>query len=119
MLMNTERPRRSVLFLANTAEEKGLLGTQYFAKHQTIDGKYIVANINLDMPILLWEFGDVIAFGAEHSNLGSLVKQAAGEFDVSLSPDPMPERNIFVRSDHYRFVQQLSRDKRRVVKDSQ
>jgi hypothetical protein len=98
--------RRSIIFLAVTAEEKGLLGAEYFAQNPTVPEGSLVANINLDMPILLWEFGDVIAFGAEHSSLGGLVEQAAAEFDVTLSPDPMPERNIFVRSDHYRFVQQ-------------
>ena len=58
------------------------------------------------MPLLLYDFGDVIAFGAEHSTLGAAVAEAAGAFGVKLTPDPFPEQNIFVRSDHYRFVQQ-------------
>jgi Zn-dependent M28 family amino/carboxypeptidase len=62
--------------------------------------------VNLDMPLLLYDFGDVIAFGAEHSTLGEAVAEAAGDFGVKLTPDPFPEQNIFVRSDHYRFVQQ-------------
>ena len=66
----------------------------------------MVAAINLDMPLLLYEFGDVIAFGAEHSTLGESVRLAAGEFGIALTPDPFPEQNVFVRSDHYRFVQQ-------------
>jgi Zn-dependent M28 family amino/carboxypeptidase len=58
------------------------------------------------MPLLLYEFGDVIAFGAEHSTLGEAAAQAAGEAGVALTPDPFPDQSIFVRSDHYRFVQQ-------------
>ncbi len=57
------------------------------------------------MPLLLYDFGDVVAFGAEHSSLKEAVRQAAAEFGIGLAPDPMPEENIFVRSDHYRFVQ--------------
>jgi hypothetical protein len=100
------RPRRSLLFLAVTAEEKGLVGSEYFAYHPTVPVASMVAAINLDMPLLLYDFGDVIAFGAEHSSLGPVVARAAGEFGVELTRDPMPEQNIFVRSDHYRFVQQ-------------
>ena len=66
----------------------------------------MAAVINLDMPVLLYEFGDVIAFGAEHSSLGAAAAEAAGEAGLVLTPDPFPEQNIFVRSDHYRFVQQ-------------
>jgi Zn-dependent M28 family amino/carboxypeptidase len=58
------------------------------------------------MPLLLYDFGDVIAFGAEHSTLGDAVRTAAEREGVGLTPDPFPEQNIFVRSDHYRFVQQ-------------
>jgi Zn-dependent M28 family amino/carboxypeptidase len=98
-------PRRSILFLAVTAEEKGLVGSEYFAQNPTVPVNSMVGAINLDMPILLYEFGDVIAFGAEHSTLGAAVEQAAGEFGIRLTPDPVPEENIFIRSDHYRFVQ--------------
>jgi Zn-dependent M28 family amino/carboxypeptidase len=101
-----EAPRRSMLFLAVTAEEKGLVGSEYFAHHPTVPAGKMVGAINLDMPLLLYVFGDVIAFGAEHSSLGEAVKTASNEADVSLTPDPFPEQNIFVRSDHYRFVQQ-------------
>lgn len=99
-------PRRSVLFLAVTAEEKGLVGSEYFARNPTIPREQLAAVVNLDMPLLLYDFGDVIAFGAEHSTLGDAVRQAAEREGVALTPDPFPEQNIFVRSDHYRFVQQ-------------
>ncbi len=106
LLSQGPAPRRSILFIAVTAEEKGLVGSEYFAQNPTVPATAMVGAINLDMPLLLYEFGDVIAFGAEHSTLGEVVEEAAGEFGVTLSPDPMPEENIFVRSDHYRFVQQ-------------
>jgi Zn-dependent M28 family amino/carboxypeptidase len=98
--------RRSILFVAVTAEEKGLVGAEYFAMNPTVPVESIVSEVNLDMPLLLYDFGDVIAFGAEHSSLGETVRTAAAGFAVELSPDPFPEQNIFVRSDHYRFVQQ-------------
>lgn len=98
-------PRRSILFLAVTAEEKGLVGAEYFARNPTVPKANIVANVNLDMPILTYKFEDVIAFGAERSTLGPIVKRAAAGIGVGFSPDPMPEQGLFVRSDHYRFVQ--------------
>ncbi|MCO1333022.1 M28 family metallopeptidase [Microbulbifer sp. OS29] len=97
-------PRRSLLFVAVTAEEKGLLGSDYFAEYPTVPLQSIVANINLDMPILLYPFRDIIAFGAEHSSLGQIAENAAHRSGLKLSPDPMPEEVIFVRSDHYNFV---------------
>ncbi len=101
-----ERPRRSVLFLAVTAEEKGLVGAEYFARNPTVPKSALVANVNLDMPVLTYAFTDVTAFGAERSSLGPLVAQAAQRVGVKLSPDPLPEEGIFTRSDHYRFVEQ-------------
>lgn len=100
------RPRRSVLFLAVTAEEKGLIGSDYFARHPTVPRDRIVAAVNVDMPVLLYDFTDVIAFGAEHSSLEAVVRQAAAGMRLTVTPDPMPEQVIFTRSDHYRFVQQ-------------
>jgi len=105
LFAETADHRRSILFVAVTAEEKGLAGSEYFAQNPTIPGDAMVAAVNLDMPVLLYEFGDVIAFGAGHSSLGASVKQAAADFGIRLTPDPFPDRNIFVRSDHYPFVQ--------------
>lgn len=99
-------PRRSVLFLAVTAEEKGLVGSDYFARNPTVPRANIVAAVNLDMPILLYNFTDVIAFGAQHSTLKAAVESAAATMKLSVTPDPMPEQAIFTRSDHYRFVEQ-------------
>ena len=99
-----EQPKRSILFLSVTAEERGLLGADYFAHYPTVPLQQIVANVNLDMPVLLYDFADVIAFGSTHSTLGDSVAEAAGQYGIALSEDPMPEQAIFTRSDHYPFV---------------
>ena len=99
-------PRRSVLFLAVTGEEEGLNGSDYFARHPTVPIDRIVANTNLDMFLMLYPLRDVIAFGAEHSSLERVVKEAADRLGVEVSPDPFPEQVLFIRSDHYSFVQQ-------------
>jgi Peptidase family M28 len=101
-----EKPKRTVLFAAVTAEEDGLLGSDYLARHPLPGGGKVVSVVNLDMPVLLYDFTDVTAFGAEHSTMGPLVEAAAGKYGVKLSPDPMPEENLFTRSDHYSFVKQ-------------
>ncbi len=100
------KPRRSILFAAVTAEEKGLLGAEYFARFPTVEKSSMVANVNLDMPVLLYDFTDVVAFGADRSSLGAVTEKAVGKIGLGLSPDPMPQEGIFTRSDHYRFVQQ-------------
>lgn len=102
---NGARPKRSIMFAAVTAEEDGLLGSDYLARHPLPGGK-VVSVVNLDMPALLYDFTDVTAFGAEHSTMGPMVEAAAGKYGVKLAPDPMPEENLFVRSDHYSFVKQ-------------
>lgn len=106
MAQAPEKPRRSILFLASTGEEKGLLGADYFARHPTVPIDHIVGNVDLDMPLLLYPFTDLVAFGANHSTLGPIVARAVAPMGVKLSPDPMPEQGIFTRSDHYMFVKQ-------------
>jgi hypothetical protein len=100
------RPRRPILFVAVTAEEKGLLGSDYIARHPVIQTGKVVSVVNLDMPILLYDFQDVIAFGAEHSTMGPFVARAAAKMGLTLSPDPLPAEGLFTRSDHYSFVKQ-------------
>lgn len=98
-------PKRTVMFLAVTAEEKGLVGSDYFANHPTVPLSSIVADVNLDMPILTYKFEDMVVFGADRSTLGPIVRKAVGAMGLPVAPDPMPEEGIFVRSDHFRFVQ--------------
>ncbi len=99
-----KRPKRSILFVALTAEEDGLIGSEFLARYPVVGSGKVVADVNLDMPILLYDFQDVVAFGAEHSTLGPIVERAAARMGVTLSPDPMPEEQLFLRSDHYSFV---------------
>jgi hypothetical protein len=98
------RPQRSILFVFVTAEEKGLVGSDYFAAHPTVPADSIVANVNVDMPLLLFPVDRVVAFGAENSTLEPVVARAARLAGLTLIPDPMPEENLFVRSDQYSFV---------------
>ncbi|MBF6023291.1 M28 family metallopeptidase [Lysobacter niastensis] len=97
-------PKRSLLFVAVTAEEKGLLGAAWFAQHPTVPRESMVANVNMDMPVMLVPTLDVVPIGLEHSTLQPLVQAAAREAGVELSPDPAPEETVFVRSDQYAFI---------------
>jgi len=99
-------PRRPILFAALTGEEDGLLGADYLARNPVVGDGKVVAVVNFDMPVLLYELQDIVAFGAENSSLGPMVDAAANSVNLKLSPDPLPEEGIFTRSDHYRFVQQ-------------
>jgi len=100
-------PRRSILFVFVTGEEMGLLGSDYFASFPTVPRKALVADINIDgAPGLLYPMKDLIALGVEHSSLEQPVRVAVKRVGYSLSPDPTPEENMFVRSDQYSFVQQ-------------
>jgi Zn-dependent M28 family amino/carboxypeptidase len=96
--------QRSLLFVAVTAEEKGLLGATWYAQHPTVPRESMVANINMDMPVLLAPTRDMVPIGLEHSTLQPLVQRAAKEAGVELSPDPQPEETVFVRSDQYAFI---------------
>jgi len=101
------RPRRSILFVSVTGEEEGLLGSDYFAHNPTVAKNALVADINIDgNPALLWPIEDVTALGAENSTLGTSAHEAAARLKVDLSPDPRPERVLFIRSDQYSFVKQ-------------
>lgn len=101
---NHDKTRRSILFLAPTGEEKGLIGSDYFVRHPTVPVADIVADVNIDMPILTYRFEDLIATGAERSSIGPIVKSIAVAEGLELTPDPMPEQAAFTRSDHYSFV---------------
>lgn len=97
-------PRRSVVFLAVTAEESGLLGSDYYAYFPTVPIGQVVANVNLDGGLILYPPGDVVVHGADHSTLGEIAEAAARRLDLELSPDPAPEQSFFIRSDQYSFV---------------
>jgi len=100
------RPRRSILLVAVTAEEKGLLGSDYFAHYPTVPKNALVANINTDEVAMFWPMADIIAFGAEHSSLENDIQRACQRMHLTESPDPAPDEVVFVRSDQYSFVKQ-------------
>lgn len=100
------RPRRSILFVAITGEEEGLLGSDFFAHYPTIGTGQLIANINIDGAALLWPMEDIVARGAEHSTLAEAVRDAAARMNIAVSPDPHPEQVLFIRSDQYSFVRQ-------------
>ena len=98
--------RRPIAFVALAAEEKGLLGSAHIAQNPPAGWPEMAANINLDMPVIRYRFNDLIGFGAEHSTLGDAAEAAVTEQGLALSPDPLPEQALFVRSDHYNFVRE-------------
>lgn len=106
LLSQGAAPERSILVVALTAEEKNYLGSTYFARHPPLPAGRLVANVNIDMPILLHDFKDVVALGAEHSTLGLAVERAARQLGLAMAPDPQPEQSRFTRSDQYSFVRQ-------------
>ena len=102
----SSRPRRSIIFLAVTGEEYGLLGAEHWVQHPTWPLEKIAADINFDgigtevyAPVKR-----VVGFGAEHSNLGRVFEDVTAATGNIVTPDPMPDENAFVRSDHYAFV---------------
>jgi Zn-dependent M28 family amino/carboxypeptidase len=99
-------PKRSMLFLALTAEEKGLLGAYHFAAQPTVPRESLVANVNMDMPLLIGEVRDVVPIGIEHSTLEAVARRAVAGAGLMLTPDPLPEEVVFVRSDQYPFVRE-------------
>ncbi len=98
------RLRRSLLFVAVTAEEKGLLGSRYFANHPTVPARRIVADLNTDMFMPIIPFSKVMVNGLEESNLADDAVRAAHALGVTVVSDPEPEENRFIRSDQYSFI---------------
>jgi Zn-dependent M28 family amino/carboxypeptidase len=98
------KPKRSILFMTQTAEEKGLLGSKYFVGHPTIPFDKIVADINLDMFLPLYPLKVIEVQGLTESSLGETVRAAAKEVGVDVQTDREPEQNRFIRSDQYSFI---------------
>ena len=98
------KPARSILFLAVTGEEKGLLGSRYFAAQPTVPAEAMVANVNFDMFLPLHAMKHVLAFGLEESSLRQPLERAARGVGVAVMSDPEPLRNRFIRSDQYNFI---------------
>ncbi|MFQ5930622.1 MAG: M28 family metallopeptidase, partial [Acidobacteriota bacterium] len=99
-------PRRSLLFLASTAEEQGLLGSRYYAEKSLYPLTRTVAVINMDILNVLGKTKDVIIIGMGNSTLDDAVEAAAREQGRTVRPDPEPEKGFYYRSDHFSFAKQ-------------
>lgn len=104
--LRARRPRRSILFTFVTAEERGLLGSRFFIRRPSVPRQSIVANLNYDMALPLFALRSVIVLGAEESSVGADARAVGVEMDLPLTPDPFPNRNSFIRSDQYAFIEQ-------------
>ena len=98
--------RRSVLFAVVAGEEKGLLGSKYFARHPTVKAEQIVADINVDMFLPLFPLRILTVYGLDESDLGKQARAVAEPLGIAVQRDLEPERNIFIRSDQYNFIRQ-------------
>ena len=96
--------KRSVLFVVVTGEEKGLLGSRYYATNPTVPARSIVADINTDMFLPLYPLKIVTVYGLDESTVGDDARAVAQQMGIKAQPDPEPVRNIFIRSDQYNFV---------------
>jgi Zn-dependent M28 family amino/carboxypeptidase len=100
------KPKRSILFVAVTGEEHGLLGSRYFAGNPTVPKANMIANINMDMFLPLFPMKSVMVLGLDESDLGDRVRDVATKMGLGVNPDSQPERNRFTRSDQYSFIRQ-------------
>lgn len=98
------KPKRSVLFVLVTGEEKGLLGSKYFAGKPSVPPASVVANLNMDMALPLWAFDSVLIYGIDESTMGDTAKASAKAANLEVVSDPYPDRNSFIRSDQYSFI---------------
>ena len=99
-----EKPKRSILFLAVTAEEQGLLGSEYYARHPVYPVAKTLANINLDGLNMDGRTLDIVAIGLGASELDDYLRTAAGEQGRTVKPDPESEKGYYYRSDHFNFA---------------
>ena len=100
------RPKRSIIFLTVSGEEKGLWGSRYFSEHPPVPLDQIVADLNIDMIGRNWR-DTIVAIGKEHSDLGttlSRVNRAHPELHMTAIDDRWPEERFYFRSDHYNFA---------------
>lgn len=102
--LKAAKPKRSIVFVATTGEEKGLIGADYFATFPTVERGSIVAAISVDGLMAWHDYTDIVALGAEHSTLGLASARAAAATRARHVPDPIPERGNLALSDQYPFL---------------
>jgi hypothetical protein len=96
--------RRSLLFAVVTGEEKGLLGSRYYAQHLTVPKEKLVANINLDQLRPVHPLHTLTTLAVDDSTLGDTARAVAKTMNIAVQPDPEPLRNLLRRSDHINFI---------------
>ncbi len=97
------KPKRSILFVAVTGEEKGLLGSQFFANHPTVTGP-MVANINIDGCLPIFPLKRLEIMGLDESTLGDDIRAVGPQYGVEIDAEYKPDRVLFIRSDQYSFI---------------
>ena len=100
-----QRPRRSILFVATTAEEPGWLGSRYFVNHPPVPLQNIVANVNLDGLAVFWPLRDVAGWGARHSTLGVALEEAARRVGLEATLPEEDSKVLIGFSDQASFAQ--------------
>ncbi|HZG52937.1 MAG TPA: M28 family metallopeptidase [Pyrinomonadaceae bacterium] len=100
----TPAPKRSIIFLAVTAEEKGLLGAKHYAANPLYPAAKTLANINIDGVNQWGRTKDITMVGDDNSTLIDLLREAAGAQGRTVKPDPEPEKGFYYRSDHFEFA---------------
>ena len=96
-----QKPKRTVLFAAVTAEEQGLLGSKYLGQHPPISANNISLDLNYDDIQPVGEPQQLVVTGAERTNVYPLVEKIAKEFGLAIQPDNHPEAGHYYRSDHF------------------
>ena len=103
-LLAERRPKRSLLFVIVTGEEKGLLGSYYWTVRPTVPLASVAANLNVDMVLPIVPLAHLLVHGVNESTLGDAARSEARALGIEVLPDPEPRRNLFIRSDQFNFI---------------
>lgn len=101
-----EKPKRSVMFLAPTAEEQGLIGSKHYVQNPVFPLNKTVANINNDLMLPYGRYKDVMVTGYGQSELDDLLEDLTKKYDRYIYPDPNPQTGMYYRSDHFAFAKE-------------
>ena len=101
-----QKPKRTIIFAIVTGEEKGLLGSRYFARRPTVPKASIVADLNFDMALPIFALTSITPLGYGESTLGLDAAAISATIKLPIAPDPLPDRNTFIRSDQYSFIRE-------------